>query len=36
MGLSTGSPTLDLVLEIGITLALVVWIVVLIRHYRGR
>ena len=32
----TGSSTLDLVLEIGIVLALVVTLVVLIRNYRGR
>lgn len=32
----TGSQTLDLVLEIGIVLALVVTIVLLIRNYRGR
>jgi hypothetical protein len=32
----TGSPTLDLVLEIGIVLALVVSIVLLYRNYRGR
>jgi hypothetical protein len=32
----TGSPVLDLVLEIGIIAALVVTIVLLIRNYRGR
>ena len=32
----TGSATLDLVLEIGIVLAMVVTLVVLIRNYRGR
>lgn len=32
----TGSQTLDLVLEIGIVLALIVTIVLLIRNYRGR
>jgi low affinity Fe/Cu permease len=35
-GLSTGSATWDVVLEIGIALALVVTIVLLIRNYRGR
>jgi hypothetical protein len=33
---STGSPALDLVLEIGVVLALVVAIVLLIRNLRGR
>lgn len=32
----TGSQTLDIVLEIGIVLALIVTIVLLIRNYRGR
>jgi hypothetical protein len=32
----TGSETLDLVLEIGIALAMLVLIVLLIRNYRGR
>jgi hypothetical protein len=32
----TGSETLDLVLQIGIALAVVVLIVLLIRNYRGR
>jgi hypothetical protein len=32
----TGSESLDLVLEIGIVLALVITLVVLIRNYRGR
>ncbi len=32
----TGSATLDVVLEIGIVLALVVTLVLLIRNYRGR
>lgn len=32
----TGSQTLDLLLEIGIVLALIVTIVLLIRNYRGR
>jgi hypothetical protein len=32
----TGSATLDVVLEIGIAVALVVLIVLLIRNYRGR
>jgi len=36
MGLSTGSPTLDLVLEIGIAACLVVLVVLLIRNYRNR
>jgi hypothetical protein len=35
-GLSTGSATWDVVLEIWIALALVVTIVLLIRNYRGR
>jgi low affinity Fe/Cu permease len=34
--LSTGSATWDVVLEIGIALALVLTIVLLIRNYRGR
>jgi hypothetical protein len=33
---STGSPTLDVILEIGIMLAIVVSIVLLYRNYRGR
>jgi hypothetical protein len=32
----TGSNTLDVVLEIGIALAMLVTIVLLVRHYRGR
>jgi hypothetical protein len=36
MGLSTGSSTWDVLLQIGIAACLVAWIVVLIRHYRGR
>jgi len=36
MWLSTGSATLDTVLEIGIIACLVVTIVLLIRNYRGR
>jgi hypothetical protein len=32
----TGSEALDLVLEIGIALAMLVLIVLLIRNYRGR
>ncbi len=36
MGLTTGNATLDLVLEVGIVLALVVMLVLLIRNYRGR
>lgn len=32
----TGSATLDLVLEIGLLLGLVVMLVLLIRNYRGR
>ena len=32
----TGSATLDLVLEIGLLLALVLMLVLLIRNYRGR
>lgn len=32
----TGSPALDLVLEIGLLLALVVLLVLLIRNFRGR
>ena len=32
----TGNPTLDLVLEVGIVVALVVMLVLLIRNYRGR
>ena len=32
----TGSATLDLVLEIGIILAMVVMLVLLIRNFRGR
>jgi hypothetical protein len=32
----TGSNTLDVVLEIGIALALLVTIVLLVRNYRGR
>jgi hypothetical protein len=36
MGLSTGSATWDTVLQIAIAAALLVWIIVLIRHYRGR
>ncbi len=32
----TGNPTLDLVLEVGILIALVVMLVLLIRNYRGR
>jgi hypothetical protein len=36
MGLSTGSPTWDTVLQIGIALALLLWIVLLIRRFRGR
>jgi hypothetical protein len=32
----TGSETLDIVLQIGIVLALLVLIVLLIRNYRGR
>ena len=34
--LSTGSPTWDLILEIGIAIALLLTIVLLIRNYRGR
>jgi hypothetical protein len=34
--LSTGSPTLDVVLQIGVVVAMVVWLVLLIRRYRGR
>jgi hypothetical protein len=33
---STGSPTLDVVLEIGIVVVLLITIVVLYRNYRGR
>ncbi len=33
---STGSPTWDTVLEIGIVCALVVWLVLLWRSYRNR
>jgi hypothetical protein len=36
MGLSTGSATWDTVLQIGIAVCLLIWIVLLIRHYRGR
>jgi hypothetical protein len=36
MGLSTGSPTWDLILEIGIAACLVISIVLLIRNYRNR
>jgi preprotein translocase subunit SecG len=36
MGLGTGSPTWDTVLQIAIAVALLLWIIVLIRHYRGR
>ena len=36
MGLSTGSATWDTVLQVAIAVALLLWIVVLIRHYRGR
>ena len=32
----TGSATLDLVLEIGIILAMVIMLVLLIRNFRGR
>ena len=32
----TGSATLDLVLEVGLVLAMVVSLVLLIRNYRGR
>ena len=32
----TGNATLDLVLEVGILIALVVMLVLLIRNYRGR
>jgi hypothetical protein len=32
----TGSHTLDVVLEIGIALALLVTVVLLVRNYRGR
>ena len=32
----TGSDTLDVVLEIGIALAMLVMIVLLVRNYRGR
>ena len=32
----TGNATLDLVLEVGILVALVVMLVLLIRNYRGR
>ena len=32
----TGSSTLDIVLEIGIALALIVTIVLLIKNFRGR
>ena len=32
----TGSNTLDVVLEIGIALALLVTVVLLVRNYRGR
>jgi low affinity Fe/Cu permease len=34
--LSTGSPTWDVILQIGIAAALVIMIVLLIRNYRGR
>ena len=33
---STGSPTLDRVLDVGSALALAVWLVLLVRRYRGR
>jgi hypothetical protein len=36
MGLSTGSPTWDIVLQIAIAVTLLLWIILLIRHYRGR
>ena len=32
----TGNATLDLVLEVGIVIALVLMLVLLIRNYRGR
>ncbi len=32
----TGNATLDLVLEVGVVVALVVMLVLLIRNYRGR
>jgi low affinity Fe/Cu permease len=35
-GLSTGSPTWDVVLEIAIAVGLLLMIVLLIRNYRGR
>jgi len=34
--LSTGAPTWDVILEVGIAVCLVVTIVLLIRNYRGR
>jgi low affinity Fe/Cu permease len=34
--LSTGSPTWDVILEVGIAVCLVLTIVLLIRNYRGR
>jgi hypothetical protein len=36
MGPSTGSPTWDLILQVGIAGCLVASIVLLIRNYRGR
>jgi hypothetical protein len=36
MGLSTGSATWDLILQLGIAACIVVSIVLLIRNYRGR
>lgn len=36
MGLSTGSNTLDVILEIGIAGCLIVLLIVLVRNYRDR
>lgn len=35
-GLSTGSPTLDILVQVGIVIALVAMIVLAVRNYRNR